>query len=56
MAVTMTFASTLSMNIAHATMRGATKALMASGMENRSNVSSRGSGDYGIDARLPPRH
>ncbi|MCE4543764.1 MULTISPECIES: hypothetical protein [unclassified Caballeronia] len=34
-AVTITFASTLSMNIAHATMRGAMKALTASGMVNR---------------------
>src|ERR1700693_4069797 len=33
-AVTMTLASTLSMNIAQATMRGAAKALMASDMEN----------------------
>jgi hypothetical protein len=32
--VTMTLASTLSMNIAHATIRGAMKALMASGMES----------------------
>jgi hypothetical protein len=33
--VTMMFASTLSMNMAQATISGAMKALMASGMEER---------------------
>ncbi len=55
-AVTITLASTLSMNIAHATMRGATKALMASArMENRWTMLSLRSGDYGIDMEQPLR-
>ncbi|WP_250452337.1 hypothetical protein [Caballeronia sp. ATUFL_M2_KS44] len=49
----MTFASTLSMNIAHATMRGAMKALTASGIRERDHHGGR-SGDYGTDMEHLP--